>query len=173
MFDAEDSDGRSCALFFTSNRIIVVPMERVFWAGFLVIIGIIVGFVILFVRNLVMFGAGMGIAVGVSVLFALTRPVRRISVARLKRFAADEILKAGKKNFEVPYSSIVGVNSKQVKRYVVGGRVWYMISLPSDVRYHYVIEIVTTVKRYSFILSRKVLDRCMDLIRKILPDKIT
>ena len=175
MFDAEDNEGRSCVLFFTSSRVIVaVPTERVFWVGFLVMIGIIVGFVILFVRSLAMFFGGIVIAVGVGVLFVLISPfIQRISVSRLRRLPADEILKAGKKNFEVPYSSIVGVESKQVKTYGGGGHVWYMILRPTEVRYDNLIEIVTTLERYSFILSRKELDRCMDLIRKILPDTIT
>lgn len=149
-------------------------MESVSWASFLVMIGIIVGFVILFVRSLIMICAGLGFAVGVGVLFSLIGPfIRRIRVSRLKRLDANEILKAGKKSFEVLLKFVVGVKKKQIETYVRGGLVWYMIPLPTEVCYHNIIEIVTTSERYSFILSHKELDRCMDLIHKILPDKIT
>lgn len=174
MFDAEDSNGRSCVLFFTSVRIIVVPRERFSWAGFLVMIGIIVGFAVLFVRSAVTFIAGMGIAVGVGVLFGLVGPfIRRLSVSRLKRLDADEISKASKKNFEVPYSGVVGVRKRQIKTCFGAGLVWYMTPRPVEVRYHDIIEILTTQERYSFVLSHKELDRCMDLIHEALPCKIT
>ena len=150
VFNAEDGNGRSCVLFFTNNRIIVVSMERVFWVGLLVMVGIIAGFVILFVRNAVMFLVGLGIAVGVGISFILiSRLIRRMSVWRFRKLVANGILKVGKNNFEIPYASVVGVENRLIKANVGRPRVWYMIPLPSEVSYGIVTDIATTSEIHS------------------------
>ena len=70
--------------------------------------------------------------------------------------SAEEILKADKNNFAIPYSEILKVEMKK------GG----FLSPPN-------ITIFTADKKYSFkILDKKAFDSCVELVRTALPEKV-
>ena len=100
-------------------------------------------------------GATLGYYFGTTGLAIYNRSLSK-RADELKDISIDEILKADKDNFMIPYRDITKVEMKK------GG----MLS-PTRVTF------LTKDKKYTFnLLKRKTFNDCVDLIKSILPDKV-
>lgn len=174
VFDARQLLGggheKPCVLFFTGDRVVVAVITRqTVWIAIPAAAGMIIGLIGLFLRHLFLFLAGLSAGIGVAFLFGLISfVIGRRSLARLKKLAPHQILAMNKENFEIFYSSIVRIGNKRIERYAGPG--YLLPPLPS---YSYTVELVTATETCVFILSRKEFDLCNELIREVLPDKVT
>ena len=99
--------------------------------------------------------SGLSGVVGELERMALNRKVKEKS-EKFTSVSVEDILKADKDNYAIPYSEILKVEMKK------GGFLW-----PPN------ISIQTKDKKYSFkILEKKEYDRYVDLVRTALPDKV-
>ena len=73
---------------------------------------------------------------------------------RLRGMSAEDILKADKGNFEIPYSEITKVEMKKFGR-------------RRDMR------ILTAMKEHKFFVNRDRFDEYVNIVRSILPDKLS
>jgi hypothetical protein len=136
----------------------------------LAVIPLAVGFIGFLLRDIVLIAAGLIAAVVAGLLLGLIDfVVRRRRMSRVKRFAPDDILKAGKRNFEIPYSDVINVKLTTFERYDGSSRGLFLPTLPELA---HDIEFVTTRGSYVFILSKSDLDRCRELLNTKIPEKI-
>jgi len=176
MFDARSSMPeeygvvKPCVLFLTQKRIVVGIIEGISSKLVVaVVISAVVTFSGLFLRELILFLAGLVAVVAVSSVLAVTDfLVRHRRRVRVKKLAPDEVLTVNKKNFEVSYLDLVKVTHGTFERYEWGMR----FLIPTLPELMHDIELVTSKGRYAFILDRVNLDRCMNLLNKFVPEKI-
>jgi len=75
----------------------------------------------------------------------------------LKKLSFESILKADKKNFEIPYAEITKVEMKKAR----------VLSVPE-------ISIFTHTQKYEFVIwEKKEFDAHESLVRSVLPDKLS
>lgn len=158
-----------CALLLTRNRIIVVTSEGINrWIFVVAVMAFIAGLAGLFLRNAVLFFAGLGTGIVAGLLIGLFDfVVRRRRIGKMKRLSPNHILEIDKKNFEVPYANVVKVETRTFKTYPGGG-----YFLPSFEERRYKIDFVTRKKSFAFIMDRSKMERCIDLVRQSAPKTI-
>ena len=160
---------KPCTLLLTRNRIIVVTSEGVNpWIVILVVIAFIAGLTGLFLRNAMLFLAGLGTGIVAGLLVGLFDfVIRRRKIGKMKKLDPNHILEIDKKNFEVPFANIVKVEIKAFKTYSRGS---YL--LPSFEEHRYKIDFVTQKERFMFSMDKSKMGRCIDLFRQSAPETI-
>ena len=160
---------RPCTLLLTRNRIIVATSEGVNrWIVVVAVMAFIAGLAGLFLRNAMLFLAGLATGIVAGLLIGLFDfVIRRRRVGKMKRLNPNHILEMDKKNFEVPYANIVKVEIRTFKTYP---RRSYL--LPSFEERRYKIDFVTQKERFMFIMDKSKLEHCIDLFRQSAPETI-
>jgi len=162
---------RSCTLFFTSSRLIVMVPEGINpWIGGVAAIAFVVSFVGLLLRDVTLFLTGFS-AVFVAVIFLVLvdANIRNRRRKRVKQFPPDEILKAGKRNLEIPYSDIIKVRHEVVETVETGVSRIFLPTPPSE---RHTIELETQKGRHAFLIEISELARFIDLMNRFVPEKI-
>lgn len=160
---------KPCTLLLTPNRVIVVTFEGVNrWIIIVVALAFIAGLVGLFLRNMALFFAGLGTGILAGLLIDLFDfVIRRRKIGKMKRLDPNHILEIDKRNFDVPYESIVKAEIKTYKTYPGGS---YL--LPSFEEHRYRIDFVTQRERFMFTMDKAKMERCMYLFRQSAPKTV-
>lgn len=160
---------KPCTLLLTRDRIIVVTFEGLNrWIVIVVAPAFIAGLAGLFLRNIALFFAGLGTGIVAGLLIGLFDfVIRRRKIGKMKRLDPNHILEIDKKNFDVPYESVVKAEIKTYKSYPGGS---YL--LPSFEEHRYRIDLVTQRERFMFIMDKGKMERCINLFRQSAPETI-
>jgi len=153
--------GRSCTLFITNSRIIVMEPKGIDLRTVAIpIIALVASLVGLFLRDLVLFVGGFlaGIASGF-VLIILDFFLRNRRISKAKKLVPAEILKAGKQNFEVPYSKVSRVEIKKYEAFRRANPLF--LSLP---QYNWVVEFIVENERLTFIFESDLMNQFLERI---------
>jgi hypothetical protein len=161
---------RACTLFFTGKRLVVSVPEGIDTRTFiLTVIALGVGFTGFLLRDYLLFFAGLMAGIIISLLLGLIDfVVRRRKTSKVKRLAPDDILKFGKRNFEITYPDIIKVKHIEFERYEGGSRFF----LPTFRELIHEIEVDTSKGKYVFILNKNDVDRCIELLNEFVSEKI-
>ncbi len=160
---------KSCTLFLTRNRIIVVSTEGVNrWIFVSVAVAFAASFMGMLFRNIVLLLAGL-VAWMIAVLLVglVNFVIRQRKIGEMKRLNPRRILEMNEKNFEISYAKIVKVVVITFKTYP---GVNYLF--PSFQENRYKIDFITCAKKHSFILDRGKLQKCLNLIQQFVPETI-
>lgn len=163
---------RSCTVFVTGKRLVVVVPEGINpWIGVVVAVAFIAGLMGLLLRNLILFLGGLGTGFVLVLLLVLVDfAIRQRKKSRVKRLAPDEILKAYKRNFEIPYPDIVKIKHEPVERIETAG--FNRIILPSLPYITHLVRFETGKGKYVFMIERSDIALFFDLMNRFVPDKI-
>jgi len=168
----ERGSKRSCTFLVTDSRLVVMLPEGMNpWIGVVAVIAFVVSLVGLFLRDLTLFLVGLG--VGFLVVFLLVLVdfgVRYRRQSRIKKLAPDEILRASKRNFEIPHSDIVRVKHEVVERYEPPSI--SHIFLPSLPYKTHMVEFDTQKGKHVFNMDMSETMRLIDLMSRFVPEKI-
>jgi len=158
----EEDGGRSCTLFLTSGRVIVMKHRGIDPRTVaLPIIALAVGFTGFLLMNFVLFfiGAGMGIVASL-VLGLADFLIRRRRISKAKKLAPDEILKADRRNFEIPYAKIAKIETKRFEEFRRASML-----LPTFQEYKWAVKFFAENRSYIFSLDSDVYDPFIERIR--------
>lgn len=163
---------RSCTFFVTDKRLVVLVSEGINpWVGVVAAIAFIAGLAGLLLRNLTLFLAGLGAGfILVLLLVVVDFAVRQRKRSRVKRLSPNEILKAYKRNFEIPYSEIIKVKHEPVERIETAGV--NRIILPSLPYITHLVRFETGRGKYVFMIERGDIAPFLDLMNRFVPGKI-
>jgi len=162
---------RSCTLFFTSSRLIVMVPEGINpWIGGVAAIAFVVSFVGLLLRDVTLFLTGFSaVFVAVILLVLVDANIRNRRRKRVKQLPPEEILKASKRNLEISYSDILKVRHEVVETVETGVSRIFLPTPPSE---RHTMELETQKGRHAFLIEISELARFIDLMNRFVPEKI-
>ena len=163
---------RSCTLFITENRMVVaIPEGMDPKIGSVVIVGFGIILAGLLLMNPALFVAGLGGTFAVVLYLVLVNfVVQYRSGSRIRRLRLNEILRAGKDNFEISYKDLDRVVHESVKRHeMYGPSRFFLPSLPSTT---HLINVVTAKGKYTFMVESIDATRIVDLMKRFVPEKV-
>lgn len=154
---------RSCTLFLTNSRVIVMEPRGIDTRTFAVpIIALAVGFAGLLIMNLVLFFIGLGVGLVAGLVLGLANIfIRSRRISKAGKLAPDEILKADVRNFEILYSKTAKVEIERFEAFRKGS-----LFLPSLPQYKCAVKFFEENGRHVFILDSDVLNQ---FVRSIEP----
>jgi len=163
---------RSCTLFVTDRRVVVMVPEGINpRIGVVAVVAFVAGIAGLLLRNLTLFLAGLGTGFVLVLLLALADfVVRQRKRSRVKRLTPEEILRAYRRNFEIPYSDIVKAKHEAVERIETSGL--NRIILPSLPYITHLVRFETQKGKYVFMIERSDIALFLDLMNRFVHEKI-
>lgn len=158
---------RSCTLFLTNERVVVmVPEGIALRMVALPIIALVAGFIGFLTRNPILFFTGMGVGVGSGIVLGmLDFLIRHRKVRKVKQLPPAEILRVGKQNFEIPFSKTTRVQLRWFEELQKGS-----FLLPTLPKYNYEVEFVVENGKYVFIIDSDMLNQFTKKLRPFIPE---
>jgi hypothetical protein len=163
---------RSCTFFVTDKRLVVLVPEGINpWIGVVAAVAFVAGLAGLLLRNLILFLGGLGAGFVLVLLLVLVDfAIRYRKRSKVRQLAPDEILRAYRRNFEIPYSEITRVKHEPVERIETAG--YNRILLPSLPYTTHLVRFETGKGKYVFMIERGDIARFLDLMNRFVPGKI-
>jgi len=163
---------RHCNFFVTEKRLVVnIPEGMNPWISLVTVtffLGSLVVGVLSRSVDLLTIGFGIGIIVLI-LLVSVDFIIRQRKNSRIKRLVPEEILKAGKNNFGIPYADIVKVKHEEVERFEPPSK---HIFVPTPPEKDHIIEFQTKNAKHLFLIDRGDIEPFIDLMNRFIPDKI-
>lgn len=164
--------GKSCILFLTNSRVIVVEIEGVSSLVFLIpIVLFVVGFAGLLLRELLALLIGVATAIASSLLLlGVNYAVRNRRLKRVRKLTPSQIVRLSSNNFDIPYAKIAKIELKRHEEFRGGGG---NILLPSFPEYKWTVYFSMQSEEdrgYVFILKGNIMAAFKECIKQYIPE---